>query len=157
MADPITYPPLVDNPDIHVGPYSIPVSSPLSIDRNQLVMISKFANGDEQRRLLLDRSRSTIVASHQKIKLNWYNKIYQFYIDRKGPFEAFNVWFRWSYDTASFKWNPWLAPAPYKYRFSEDGFKVVSNKEKWFDVEIKLIETNELGDQPYFPTSGGKI
>jgi len=141
-----TYPPLVDNPDIHAGPYTVPIVSPVSQDRNQLVMVSKFSNGDEQRRLIFDRTRTEIVAKHEKLTVNWYNKILSFYNDRNGAFDSFNLWFRWRYDVSTLLWDPWNTPAPYKYRFSEDALKVTSYKDIWFDVEVKLIETNELED-----------
>lgn len=125
-------------------PWTIPAKTPLRHEKKQNVLISRFANGSEQRRLVEHKPRATWVIRHEGIPFEWFTKISQFYNDRQGSFDSFNLWFKW--DNPGGVWEPWSSPAPYKYRFQENGIKVVSIKEIWYDVEVTVVETYEPRD-----------
>jgi len=132
------YPPLTGEE----VPYTVPAYHKVSRESNQLVMVSKFANGDEQRRLIWERPRKIITVQHKMIKYDYYELLKDFYEDHNGPFLPFIVWFRYSFD--GFDWEPEEWPEEYKFRFSEtEGFKVEDIKGIWYTVNVKLIETNE--------------
>lgn len=90
------------------------------------VVVSSMPIGPEQRRVVSNKTRKMWEITFKKDKLT-ANQIWQFYLERRGAFEAFT--FRCPLDGIE-----------YKVRFAEDDLERTAMWRRAYEFGLKLIE-----------------
>lgn len=80
-------------PDVSDASIGVPAIVPFQWSENQLVLVSEFETGREQRRLVWDSPRRAVRLDYRYTSLENADEIYGFYKKMSGPLTAFLFFF----------------------------------------------------------------